>query len=331
MINPIPRHCRMGVLAIALTIIVMSCAEKKQAEEPLTFVFVPGVADPFYYSMERGVRQAAERLGIELIVTDYPATWGPQAQIPILDTLSARKKIDAILIAPTSVDDLIAPLKRFYERGIPIITVDTFLGDGNYARNADYAFPLAYIGTDNELGGQKVAENLARLLGETGKVYVNTTNADVSSVEGRVKGFLAGIAEFPNMEVVKVDYCLDVQDVAKQQTLTALQAFPDIVGVFGTNVFSAQGAYQAVVDAGLTGAVKIAAWDATSELIEALRAGHIDLVLAQKPAEMGALAVEWGYKHLTHQAPVPKKMIPGFEFFTLDNVNEPAMQQFVYQ
>lgn len=60
-----------------------------------------------------------------------------------------------------------------------------------------------------------MAEQFAELLGKRGKIYVNTTNPDVSSVEGRVKGFLAGIAEFPNMEVVKVDYCLDVQELAR--------------------------------------------------------------------------------------------------------------------
>ena len=101
--------------------------------------------------------------------------------------------------------------------------------------------------------------------------------------------------------------------------------------MFGTNVFSAQGAYRAIVDAGLTGAVKIASWDATQDLINALREGQVDLVLAQKPAEMGALAVEWGYKFFTEQARVPKKVIPGFEFFTRDNVNDPGMQQYIYQ
>ncbi|GAK51987.1 ABC transporter substrate binding protein (Ribose) [Candidatus Moduliflexus flocculans] len=330
--NQIFQYSRLALVLLSVMAgIVMSCARKQPEDVPLTFAFVPGVADPFYYAMERGARQMAEALGITFIVSDYPATWGPRTQISVLDTLAAREKIDAILIAPTSVDALTAPLKAFATRGIPIITVDTFLGDGDYSKSADYAFPLSYIGTDNELGGKKIAENLARLLGESGKVYVNTTNADVSSVEGRVKGFLAGIAEFPNMEVVKVDYCLDVQDVARAQTLHALQTNPDIVGVFGTNVFSAQGAYQAVVETGLTGAVKIAAWDATPDLIGALRDGHVDLVLAQKPAEMGALAVEWAHKYITHQAPVPKKIISGFEFFTLDNVNEPAMQQFVYQ
>jgi len=56
-------------------------------------------------------------------------------------------------------------------------------------------------------------------------------------------------------------------------------------------------------------------------------------VLAQKPAEMGSLAVDWGVKYLKDKknVKVPKKVIPGFEFFTRDNVNDPNMQQYIYQ
>ena len=101
--------------------------------------------------------------------------------------------------------------------------------------------------------------------------------------------------------------------------------------MFGTNVYSAQGAYQSVVNAGLTGAVKIATWDATVDLINALKDGKTDLVLAQKPAEMGSLSVEWGYKYFKEHAKVPKKVIPGFVFFTRKNVNDPDMQQYIYK
>ncbi len=110
-----------------------------------------------------------------------------------------------------------------------------------------------------------------------------------------------------------------------------LQANPDLKGVFGTNLFSAQGAYRAVVNAGLTGAVKVASWDAGMDQINALKEGQIDFTLAQKPYEIGYLAVEWGYKYLTEGAEVPKKVIPGFFFFTQDNVVEPDAQQFIYQ
>jgi len=310
---------------------LISCSDDQKEKDSLTFAFVPGVADPFYYAMERGIKEKAQELGVNLIVAEYPKSWGHEAQIPILKATATRDDIDLILIAPTSVDALIVPLKKLHDQGIEIITVDTFLGDGDYSKESEFSFPLSYIGTDNELGGKKIAEHLAKLLGEKGKVYVNTTTPDTSSTAGRVRGFKAGIAEFPNMELVGADYNLDVQQKAREQTLAVLQKHPDIVGVFGVNVFSAQGAYRAIVDAGLTGAVKIASWDATKDLINALKEGQVDLVLAQKPAEMGAIAVEWGYKYFKEKAQVPKKIIPGFEFFTRENVNAPNMQQFIYQ
>jgi len=132
------------------------------------------------------------------------------------------------------------------------------------------------------------------------------------------------------MQLVGLDYCLDNQQKAMEETTAALQKDPDIVGVFGVNVFSAQGAAQAVKNAGLVGAVKVASWDATQTLIDALKAGDIDLVLAQKPAEIGSLAVDAAYKYLTAKTMPPKKIIPGFEFFSKDNVSDPNMQQFVY-
>ena len=53
-------------------------------------------------------------------------------------------------------------------------------------------------------------------------------------------------------------------------------------------------------------------------------------MLAQKPREMGSLCVGWGYKYFTEGAEVPKQVIPGFEFFTRDNVDDPDMQKWIY-
>lgn len=326
------------VLAIFLVLIAASpmfasgTGEKGGKGKTITVAFMPGIADPFYFTMERGIRAKAKELGVNLIVGDYPTSWGPEVQVPILQAMMAKGGIDVLLIAPTSVDSLIAPLKKIYDSGVQIITVDTFLGDGDYTKPSNYSFPLAFIGTDNELGGKQVAEHLAKLVGEKGKVFLENTNPGVSSVQGRLDGFKAGIAEFPNMTFVGQDYSNDVQQKAMDQVSAALQKDPDLVGIFGVNVFTAQGAYQAVVNAGLTGAVKIATWDATETLIAALKAGQVDLILAQKPAEIGSLGVEWAVKYMTDKSVPPgKKVIPGFEFFTKDNVNDPDMQQWIYK
>lgn len=324
----------LTALLIAAVAVPLFATGAKESAAPsgksYTIAFMPGISDPFYYTMERGIKQKAQEIGVKVVVGDFPTTWGPEAQLPNLQALMAQGGIDMLLIAPTSTTALVAPLKAIADKGIPVITVDTYLGDGDYSKTSDYDFPLSYIGTDNKLGGKQVAEHLAKLVGEKGKVYVVNTNPDTSSVVDRGNGFKEGIAQFPNIQLVGMDWCMDVQQKAMEQTTAALQKNPDIVGIFGVNVFSAQGAAQAVKSAGLSGAVRVATWDATATLIQALKAGDVDLVLAQKPAEIGSLAVEASYKYLTEKVAPPKKIVPGFEFFTRDNVNDPNMQQFVY-
>jgi ribose transport system substrate-binding protein len=298
--------------------------------QKVTFAYMPGIEDPFMRMIEKGARAKAQELGANLIVGEYPKAWGPEYSVPLMEALVARGGFDFLIVVPTHVEALIAPLKKISDRGIPIITTDTYIGDGDYTKPG-INFPLAYIGTDNELGGYEVGKRLAELIGTSGKVYMNTTNPDVSSVTGRREGFKRAMKEFPDIEIVAIDYNLDVQEKAQEQTAAILQKHPDLKGIFGTNLYSAQGAYQAVANAGLTGEVKIAAWDATPDLIQALKDGKVDLVLAQRPYQIGQLAVEWGFKYLTQKAKVPKKVIPGFFFFTPENVNQPGSQQYIYK
>lgn len=196
----------IGLLCVCL---LLSFAAGLSAKK-LKFAFMPGIADPFYFTMEKGAKAKAEELGVELIVGEFPKAWGPEYQVPILKALIARGDIDLLFTAPTSTEALIPILKEIYDSGIPIITVDTYLGDGDYSKASNYNFPLSYIGTDNFLGGQVVAGALALLLGGKGKVFLENTNPDVSSVMGRENGFRAGLKIFPDMELVGVEYSLDL-------------------------------------------------------------------------------------------------------------------------
>ncbi len=299
--------------------------------QKVTFAYMPGIEDPFMRMIEKGAAAKAKELGATLIVGEYPKAWGPDLQVPILEALVARGGFNFLIVVPTSNEALIAPLKKISDKGIPMITTDTFLGNGDYSKSSNFSFPLAYIGTDNELGGYEIGKRLAELIGNTGKVYMNTTNPDASSVTGRRDGFLRAMKEFPDIQVVGIDYNLDVQETAQRQTAAVLQKHQDLKGIFGTNLFSAQGAYQAVENAGLSGEVKIAAWDATPDLIQALKDSKVDLVLAQRPYQIGQLAAEWGYNYLTKKVKVPKKVIPGFFFFTRLNVDAPGSQSYIYQ
>ena len=216
-------------------------------------------------------------------------------------------------------------------REIKIITVDTFLGDGDYAKGP-VKFPISYIGSDNVEGGRIAARGLAKAIGGKGTVYINSTNPNVSSVEGRVQGFKEVMAkEFPDIKVIGPDFNLDSENTAAQQTAAILARQPDLAGVFGTNVFSAGGAGTAVVNAGLGGHVQVVAYDATKQAIEMLDKGVVTLVLAQKPFDMGYLAVMFAAADAAGVTSLPRRVETGFAIIDKDNVKDPAIARFIYQ
>ena len=271
-----------------------------------------------------------EQFGVE-VVTQVPPTWGVEAQTPILDAMVARGDLDYIITAPVEKDQMVGPLQAAVDAGIKIITVDTFLGDGDYA-NGPVTFPLSYIGSDNVEGGRISARGLAKAFGGKGKVYINSTNPNVSSVQGREQGFAEVMKnEFPEITVLGPDYNLDDAAKATQQTAAVLEREQDLAGVFGTNVFSAQGAGQAVINAGLGGHVQVVAYDATKDAFESLNQGVVTLVLAQKPFDMGYMAVEFAQADAAGVTSLPKRVQTGFAIIDKDNVTDPEIARFIYQ
>lgn len=316
---------------LALGVLCATHATMATAQDnTITIGFLPGVVDPFYQVMELGVKAAAEDMGVS-VVTQIPATWGVGVQTPILDAMVARGDLDYIVLAPTDKDQMVGPLKSALEAGIKIITVDTFVGNGDYAGGPE-TFPISHIGSDNFEGGGISARALGESLGGSGSVYIMSTNPNVSSVEARAAGFTEVMAkEYPNIKIVGTDFNLNDMNTAVQQTSATLERVPDLGGVFGTNVFSAQGAGTAVVNAGLAGEVEVVAYDATQFAIEQLREGTVSMVLAQKPYDMGYMAVQFAVADAAGVTSLPKLVETGFAIIDSDNVDDPAVARFIYQ
>jgi ribose transport system substrate-binding protein len=318
---------KSALLAIAAGLLA---AAPSAANAKIKIGFLPGVVDPFYQVMQLGVEAAAKELGID-VVTQVPPTWGVEAETPILDALIARGDLNYIITAPVDKTQMVGPLQSAVDAGIKVITVDTFLGDSDYV-NGPVKFPISYIGSDNVEGGRISARGLAKAIGGKGTVYINSTNPNVSSVEGREQGFKEVMAkEFPNIKVVGPDYNLDDANKAAQQTAAVIEQHPDLAGVFGTNVFSAQGAGAAVVNAGLGGKVLVVAYDATLAAIESLNKGDVSLVLAQKPFDMGYMAVQFAAADAAGVTSLPRRVETGFAIIDKSNVTDPNFSRFIYK
>ena len=118
---------------------------------------------------------------------------------------------------------------------------------------------------------------------------------------------------------------------ADHHEAAVLQRVPDLSGVFGANLFSAEGASQAVNNAGLAGTVKVAAFDAPEAAIEDLRNNVVDIVIAQSPYEMGQKCIEFAVAASKGDtASIDKRWPTGYTIITRDNVDTPEAQQAIY-
>jgi len=313
----------------------LTATPRTQAQgKKITLAFVPGVVDPFYQTMQKGIEQAAADLSqgdvkVE-IVTQVPQKFDPTVQTPIINALAARKDINALITAATDKEQMVPVLEAVDKAGIPVISVDTFIGDGDYL-NGKVKFPLSYIGSDNELGGQIGCDALAEAIGKKGKVYMQNVKPGISTTDQREKGCRDALAKYPDIKLVGVDYNEDDSSKGQAQTAAVLQREKDLAGIFGTNIFSARAAGNAVVNAGLKGVVQVAWFDADKEGMEKLKDGTVTIVIAQKPYDMGFLSTFYAMAYARGVSSIPKRVPTGYAVITQKNMDDPNVSRFAYK
>lgn len=303
---------------------VASAADKKY-----TIALIPGLTtDAFYITMHKGADAAAKALGVNLVFQGA-ADFNPVTQVPVLNAIIGRKP-DAILIAPTDKVQLVESLKKAVDAGIPVLTVDTFIGDGHYQTGSgDADFPLSYIASDNILGGEIAARALAKAIGDKGKVYVSNVNPGISTTDQREQGFKDEMKKHPNITVLETQFNGDDANKAAAQFQSVYARNSDLAGVFGANLFSAMGAANGAKQGGMTGKVKVVAFDAPTSIVGEIKSGNVDIAIAQHPAEIGYFGVVAAYAHLTGQS-IPTLIGTGFTVIDKDNVDDPNVKRFIY-
>ncbi|RYC29488.1 sugar ABC transporter substrate-binding protein [Lichenibacterium minor] len=295
-----------------------------------TIALVPGLTtDAFYVTMRRGAEAAAKAVGADLIFQGAP-DFNPVTQSPVLDAVIARHP-DAILIAPTDKTQMVQPLKKAADAGIPVITVDTFIGNGDYQTGKGGAeFPLSYVASDNVLGGKMAARALAKAINDKGKVYVSNVKPGISTTDQREEGFKEEMKSHPGIQVLETQFNDDDANKAASQVQSVFARNSDLDGVFGANLFSALGAANGVKQAGQQTKIKVVGFDAPTSVVADVKSGAIDAVIAQHPAEIGYFGVISAYAHLTGQS-IPTRIGTGFTVMDKANIDDPAVAKFIYK
>ncbi|ESW74191.1 ABC transporter substrate-binding protein [Mesorhizobium sp. C280B] len=316
----------LAALAICATALITPALAQ---DKKFTIALVPGLTtDGFYITMRKGAQAAADALGVTLVFQGA-SDFNPVTQVPVLDAVIAKKP-DAILIAPTDKVQLVEPLRKANDAGIPVITVDTFIGSGVYQTGAGEAdFPLSYIASDNILGGEIAARALVKAIGGKGKVYVSNVKPGISTTDQREEGFKKEMAKHPDITVLETQFNDDDANKAASQLQATFARNSDLVGVFGANLFSAIGAANGVKQAGQSGTIKVVAFDAPVSIVDNINTGLVDVAIAQHPAEIGYFGVVSAYAHLTGQS-IPVAIGTGFTIMDKSNIAGPNISKYLY-
>ncbi|MDX7952108.1 substrate-binding domain-containing protein [Lichenihabitans sp. Uapishka_5] len=251
-----------------------------------TIVFIPKVIHPWYEVVKAGSMFAADEFKKSGIDVDVQWDQPPQADVSDhnqrIET-NIGKHPDGLVVSCLDPATNVQILDEAVKAGINVETFNSFCAE---------RFP--FVGQkDSYQDGYDLAEFLAKQIGDKGNVGILSGSLTAQDHIRRVQGFKAALAKHPNIKIVFEQPDNDDLDKAVQLTENALQAHPDLVGLFGCNASNPIGAARAVQNAGKAGVVKIVGLDDLPETIQFIKDGVITATMAQRQWDQGYWAVKY--------------------------------------
>lgn len=288
-------------------------------------VIVKTVNSPYWQLVFAAAKKAARQLGVQSLgYVGGPSEADINAEISLVEDAIAKHP-DFLVIASTNATALDPVITRAHNAGITIITIDSAVTTPNID---------TFLATNNRLGGCLAAQTLAAAIkrktgADRGQVAYATFVSGAGSLTARDAGFTSCLAKFPGLHIVAhKDAAGDPNIGGKPLSIAAdtLTAFPHLVGYWGDNLQTMQGAEKAFQERGVNHhKVSLVGYDNTAQDVTALRNHTLDGTMLQDPYMMGYGGVLYGVV-ATAGINVPKFVNTGVHAATPANVNTPIIQ-----
>lgn len=279
---------------VGVFLLLAGCQQNKQK---IIGVVPKATSHVFWVAVEKGARSAGQELGVTVEWNGAPSETDYARQIQIVDSMINRR-VDGLAVAASERKALVASVDRAMKQGIPVTVFDSGLDSENFT---------SFVATNNYEGGQLAGRALAKLIGGKGKVALLRHAPGSTSTMDREKGFSDVIAqEFPGIQIVAEQYGMSDRAKARAAAENILTANGDLNGIFGSAEPSSVGAALAVKARGLSGKVKVVAFDSSEGLLEDMRGGTIQAIVVQDPYRIGYEAVRTLVNKLNGKTPAKR-------------------------
>lgn len=230
----------------------------------------------YWNDLKDGFQSAADIFGAEVVfsgATEYDIT---QA-VTVLDQVIATNPT-GISVAVMNADAYVTSIQTAIENGITVVTVD---GDSSASGRA------TFLGTGNYSAGVSAARALVESMGTSGSVGL-VTSPGQENLDQRAAGFIDTLSsEYPDIKVVQEVNGAANADTAYTATAAMLQAHPEITGVYAVCADNGVGALTAIDESGRGDEISFVSFDVDDALLDAVKAGKCDALIAQNAWNMG--------------------------------------------
>jgi ribose transport system substrate-binding protein len=290
------------------------------AGEVYDIAVVPkGTAYSFWKVVKAGAEAAGKEFGGKIEWTGPAEETDVARQVSIIEN-AISKKVDAIVMAACDAKALAPKVKAAMDAGIPVITIDSGIATDD---------ALSFVATDNVKGAREGTEKLIELIGGKGRIGAIPFIKGAATSDMREEGFNEAVKGNPTVEAVEPLYSQGDAAKAMKAAENMMTANPDLKGIFAANEPGAIGAAQAIKQRGKAGEVKLVAFDAADAEINALKDGVIQALVVQDPFKMGYEGVRLAIEAIQGKQ-VDKRVDTGVTLVTMDNFNDPAIQELLF-
>ncbi|HEX9614978.1 MAG TPA: substrate-binding domain-containing protein [Bacteroidota bacterium] len=289
------------------------------AQSEMRFAVIPkGTTHIFWKSVEAGAVRAGKEFGVTIVWKGPVKENDRGQQIAIVEQF-VNEGVSGIILAPLDQVALVRPVRMAGRKKIPVVIFDSAL---NGEVGQDY---VSYVATDNRKGGSLGGQKLVELLQGKGKVLLLRYMVGSASTVEREEGFLKALGTAKGIILIAENrYAGATAGEAKTATMNMIDKLKEADGIFCPNESSTFGMLLSLRQNNLAGKVKFVGFDTSPPLIEALRNGEIDALVAQDPTQMGYRAVEILVKHVQGK-PVAPMVDTGVRLITRENLNDPEI------
>lgn len=308
----------IALAVIAIIFVAMGIINKgKQSSQRRIAVIPKGTTHIFWESVRKGAEKAGTEAGVKILWNGPKRETDREEQITIIEDFIVQK-VAGVVLAPLDSKALVPKVDELYDKNIPCVIIDSGIDTDKY---------VCFAATDNYIGGLIAARRMGKILNGKGKIVVLKYVPGSASTTNRENGFVDTIKkEFPDIDIVDTQYGKDTVETALQVTEDMLTKNAELDGLFACNASTSVGALQGLRSQGRAGKIKMIGFDTEKALIDGLKEGAIDSLVAQNPYKMGYEGVKAVLAVLDNTELPTRRIDTGVNLVTKDNMATPEIQ-----